>query len=73
MDWIVNCRYVKTVTGIKKEITRICPTCKDEQKVTLSKMYTDHCKKCGQKMIRPSINLTNDDVEKAFKDYDNAK
>lgn len=54
MDWIVKCRYVKdkNANKLKREIIRICPKCKDERMIDVSKMYDPECPVCGQIMER---------------------
>lgn len=56
MDWIVKCRYVKDkdTNKLKREIIRICPNCKDKQKIDVTQMYAYQCSACGQIMERPT-------------------
>lgn len=56
MDWIVKCKYVKDkdTNKLKREIIRICPKCKDKQKIDVTKMYDYECPVCGQIMERPT-------------------
>jgi len=54
MDWIVKCKYIKdkNTNKLKRDIIRICPKCKDERIIDVSKMYDYECPVCGQIMER---------------------
>lgn len=62
MDWTVKIDFQETddrnyPSGYKKIIIRTCPACQDTRVVKASEIYDGYCPKCGQKMIRPSIDI----------------
>lgn len=69
MDWIVKCRCVKDkdTNKFKNEIIRICPKCKDKQKIDVTQMYAYQCPACGQIMERPK--MVYDDKNDDYKPY----
>lgn len=67
MDWLIKFKYIETDDGLKKEITRICPNCKDKQKIDVTEMYAYQCPACGQIMERPK--MVYDDKNDDYKPY----